>query len=100
PKMRAFFCLGGTRYIYLSLSRRSCGLLTPTGSGSQAAWYPHKRESLDRAAVRHKEECDGTHAHRPETRVFQRRPAKVGIIGCGYVGLPLALRFAEAGHKV
>jgi len=24
----------------------------------------------------------------------------VGIIGCGYVGLPLALRFAEAGHKV
>src|SRR6266849_6521605 len=26
--------------------------------------------------------------------------AKVGIIGCGYVGLPLALRFAETGHKV
>ena len=25
---------------------------------------------------------------------------KVGIIGCGYVGLPLALRFAEAGHPV
>src|SRR4029077_15863249 len=25
---------------------------------------------------------------------------KVAIIGCGYVGLPLALRFAEAGHKV
>ncbi|MBV9888352.1 MAG: nucleotide sugar dehydrogenase, partial [Acidobacteria bacterium] len=25
---------------------------------------------------------------------------KVGIIGCGYVGLPLGLRFAEAGHKV
>jgi UDP-N-acetyl-D-glucosamine dehydrogenase len=24
----------------------------------------------------------------------------VAIIGCGYVGLPLALRFAEAGHKV
>ncbi len=25
---------------------------------------------------------------------------KVAIIGCGYVGLPLALRFAEAGHRV
>jgi UDP-N-acetyl-D-glucosamine dehydrogenase len=25
---------------------------------------------------------------------------RVGIIGCGYVGLPLALRFAEAGHRV
>ena len=24
----------------------------------------------------------------------------VGIIGCGYVGLPLALRFAEVGHRV
>jgi UDP-N-acetyl-D-glucosamine dehydrogenase len=24
----------------------------------------------------------------------------VGIIGCGYVGLPLALRFAEKGHRV
>ncbi len=25
---------------------------------------------------------------------------QVGIIGCGYVGLPLALRFAEQGHQV
>jgi len=24
----------------------------------------------------------------------------IGIIGCGYVGLPLALRFAEIGHRV
>jgi UDP-N-acetyl-D-glucosamine dehydrogenase len=24
----------------------------------------------------------------------------IGIIGCGYVGLPLALRFAEVGHRV
>src|ERR1700737_1895378 len=31
---------------------------------------------------------------------FKRAQTKVGIIGCGYVGLPLALRFAEAGHKV
>ncbi|HET7152091.1 MAG TPA: nucleotide sugar dehydrogenase [Candidatus Acidoferrum sp.] len=31
---------------------------------------------------------------------FQGTQLRVGIIGCGYVGLPLALRFAEAGHKV
>src|SRR2546426_11281562 len=31
---------------------------------------------------------------------FQGAPLNVGIIGCGYVGLPLALRFAEAGHSV
>src|SRR5579862_1479744 len=35
---------------------------------------------------------------RPE--FFKGAQLKVGIIGCGYVGLPLALRFAEAGHKV
>lgn len=31
---------------------------------------------------------------------FKGAQLKVGIVGCGYVGLPLALRFAEAGHKV
>lgn len=31
---------------------------------------------------------------------FETSPLNVGIIGCGYVGLPLALRFAEAGHRV
>ncbi|MCL6566714.1 MAG: nucleotide sugar dehydrogenase [Acidobacteriia bacterium] len=31
---------------------------------------------------------------------FAERNLRVGIIGCGYVGLPLALRFAEAGHRV
>src|SRR5215472_4050736 len=35
---------------------------------------------------------------RPE--FFKGAQIKVGIVGCGYVGLPLALRFAEAGHKV
>ena len=35
---------------------------------------------------------------RPE--FFKGSQLKVGIIGCGYVGLPLALRFAEAGHRV
>ena len=31
---------------------------------------------------------------------FKGAQLKVGVIGCGYVGLPLALRFAEAGHRV
>ena len=35
---------------------------------------------------------------RPE--FFKGAQLRVGIIGCGYVGLPLGLRFAEAGHRV
>ncbi len=31
---------------------------------------------------------------------FKGSQLRVGIIGCGYVGLPLGLRFAEAGHRV
>jgi len=31
---------------------------------------------------------------------FAGKGIQVGIIGCGYVGLPLALRFAEVGHPV
>src|SRR3984893_17245915 len=31
---------------------------------------------------------------------FKGAQLKVGIIGCGYVGLPLGLAFSEAGHKV
>lgn len=31
---------------------------------------------------------------------FSGKNLKVGIIGCGYVGLPLALRFSDTGHSV
>jgi UDP-N-acetyl-D-glucosamine dehydrogenase len=31
---------------------------------------------------------------------FATKDAKVGIIGLGYVGLPLALRFCDTGHQV
>ncbi len=31
---------------------------------------------------------------------FQRREAKIGIVGMGYVGLPLAVEFARAGYNV
>src|ERR1700728_2628211 len=31
---------------------------------------------------------------------FAGKHLKIGIIVCGYVGLPLALRFADVGHKV
>jgi threonine dehydrogenase-like Zn-dependent dehydrogenase len=31
---------------------------------------------------------------------FADKGIKIGIIGCGYVGLPLALRFADIGQRV
>ena len=31
---------------------------------------------------------------------FAAKDIKIGIIGCGYVGLPLALRFADVGQRV
>ncbi|HXW55788.1 MAG TPA: nucleotide sugar dehydrogenase [Candidatus Cybelea sp.] len=31
---------------------------------------------------------------------FGRKGIRIGIIGCGYVGLPLALRFADVGQRV
>jgi UDP-N-acetyl-D-glucosamine dehydrogenase len=31
---------------------------------------------------------------------FAGKELKIGIIGCGYVGLPLALRFADVGQRV
>ena len=33
-------------------------------------------------------------------KLIQNKKAKIGIIGLGYVGLPLAIRFAEAGFSV
>ena len=33
-------------------------------------------------------------------RKLRERSATIGVIGLGYVGLPLALRFSEAGYKV
>jgi UDP-N-acetyl-D-glucosamine dehydrogenase len=41
--------------------------------------------------------------HAPEKVLIERlesRLASIGIIGLGYVGLPLSLRFAEVGYKV
>jgi len=37
---------------------------------------------------------------RRDPQYFSGKELKIGIIGCGYVGLPLALRFAETGHFV
>jgi UDP-N-acetyl-D-glucosamine dehydrogenase len=39
-------------------------------------------------------------APRRSPEFFAGKGIKVGIIGCGYVGLPLALRFSEMGHEV
>src|SRR5216683_8034991 len=99
--LRAFFCLHRTCYIYLSLSRRPCGLLAV--ACPPASWYPQKNANLLIPVN------PGSYTKRSATELMpiDRKPEffkgaqlKVGIIGCGYVGLPLALRFAEAGHKV
>ena len=34
------------------------------------------------------------------TRIFEEKSAVVGVLGLGYVGLPLAVYFAEAGFSV
>ena len=31
---------------------------------------------------------------------FERKESKVGIVGLGYVGLPLAIRFAACGYRI
>jgi UDP-N-acetyl-D-glucosamine dehydrogenase len=35
----------------------------------------------------------------PTPEFFRGSDLRVGVIGCGYVGLPLLLRFAEVGHR-
>src|ERR1700722_10107245 len=35
-----------------------------------------------------------------EPEFFAGKDLQIGIIGCGYVGLPLALRFADVGQRV
>lgn len=38
--------------------------------------------------------------HPPLLTRLHDRSARIGIVGMGYVGLPLALRFAEVGYSV
>ena len=33
-------------------------------------------------------------------KVIDEKSAKIGVIGCGYVGLPLAVAYAKAGYSV
>lgn len=40
------------------------------------------------------------HVHQVLTSKFKDKSAKIGIVGLGYVGLPLAIRFSECGLKV
>src|SRR5260370_36354670 len=76
-KMRGFFCLRGTCYIYLSFSRRPCCWRL---CGGPQRGIPENVNPLITAkpGSDKKEECDGTHATRTETGVFQRRPAQGG----------------------
>ena len=43
---------------------------------------------------------EGTKVERELLAKAQTRTALIGIVGLGYVGLPLAVEFAEAGYKV
>src|SRR5260370_32970482 len=96
--MSGFFCLRGTCYIYLSLSRRLCGL--GAAVRSPATRFPRKREPLTAPRSDIKRSATELMPIDRKPEFFKGAQLKVGIIGCGYVGLPLALRFAEAGHKV
>jgi UDP-N-acetyl-D-glucosamine dehydrogenase len=33
-------------------------------------------------------------------QLFKKGPARIGVVGLGYVGLPLAIEFARAGMRV
>lgn len=44
--------------------------------------------------------CSDTAAFRTLLNKIQTRRAVLSVIGLGYVGLPLAVAFAEAGYKV
>src|SRR6266403_5477996 len=99
-----FFCLLGTCYICLSLSRQPCGLLACcwTTWGHRRRWIPENTDLLTPVGWESITTRSATQLmpidRKPE--FFKGAQLKVAIIGCGYVGLPLALRFAEAGHKV
>ena len=56
---------------------------------------PLSRPTARNAAIKREREVD-----RPARRRLHSPGMKVGIIGLGYVGLPLAVAFAEAGHDV
>jgi UDP-N-acetyl-D-glucosamine dehydrogenase len=43
---------------------------------------------------------DPTYTKRSLIQAIDSRTARIGIVGMGYVGLPLVLRFAEAGYTV
>ena len=61
--------------------------------------YPGKgiRSGATRRSLGGEEDAVSTD-RKPE--FFAGKEAHIGIIGCGYVGLPLALRFADVGHRV
>jgi UDP-N-acetyl-D-glucosamine dehydrogenase len=58
---------------------------------------------VDESAVRKRFHLAGDHEATPLSRLvskFKNRTAVIGIVGLGYVGLPLMLRYAYAGFKV
>src|SRR5260370_31248152 len=87
--LRAFFCLHRTCYIYLSLSRRPCGLLAV--ACPPASRYPQKLESLDPAKsesyIKKRRPTEPTPNDR-KPQFFKSTQLKLGIIVSCYVCLP------------
>src|SRR5208282_2369914 len=88
-------------------SRRSASLSAPPVSLPQNGRSPRLSPLFDSCYIRrvfsHIPGEGGlplSMATRRPPEFFGRKGIQVGIIGCGYVGLPLALRFAEQGHQV
>jgi UDP-N-acetyl-D-glucosamine dehydrogenase len=50
--------------------------------------------------VTQKEQCDSANSFQKLRRKIENKHAHVGVIGLGYVGLPLAVEFATAGFNV
>ena len=72
---------------------------SPSSIGSAARTLDGRRprrRPLRRRRGRHGEGSDS----RQRPCLPRLPPMKIGIVGLGYVGLPLAVAFAEAGHEV
>src|SRR5438128_2743506 len=66
--------------------RRRAGRDRAAGSGGRAAGAVRRRARR--------------RAHSRHPRCLHSQAMKIGIVGLGYVGLPLGVAFAEAGHEV
>src|SRR5205085_3513791 len=70
--------------------------------GSRRTWACSLRTLSNKAARQTERHYPGSPYPAPESRVIAEENSgmNIGIVGLGYVGLPLGVAFAEAGHEV